>query len=184
MSGHEMRYAAKWKVGTRFFEQGIWLYIDDGDYGGGEQIKHKDTLSELDFIDLYDSNYNGNNGFTQSRESKFHYCVFADGIWTGRTGRCHGDRFVVADGHILIGGVTAQAGTFMHELGHSIGLLQGDESEGAGYFPGIDRYYDLDYKSCMNYYYTTSLVDYSDGSNGADDHEDWGDIRITMDRYI
>ncbi|WP_292486625.1 PKD domain-containing protein, partial [Methanohalobium sp.] len=30
MSGHEMRYAAKWKVGTRFFEQGIWLYIDDG----------------------------------------------------------------------------------------------------------------------------------------------------------
>ncbi len=58
MSGHEMRYAAKWKVGTRFFEQGIWLYIDarftpmnrrfictlgnefpagDGDYGGGEE---------------------------------------------------------------------------------------------------------------------------------------------------
>ncbi|MFW6375580.1 MAG: hypothetical protein ACOCZJ_00285 [Thermoplasmatota archaeon] len=116
MSGHRMENAARWKVGTRFLNnptgEEIWLHMDDGNMGGGESIEHKDTLSEYDFTDdLYNSNYNSDTGFTQSRKGKFHYCVFADEIWTGRSGYCYGDKFVVADGHEWIGDMdtTAQA---------------------------------------------------------------------------
>ncbi len=191
MDGHEMSDEAKWRVGTRFLNNPtgdeIWLHLDDGLMGGGEEIEHRDPLSETEFKqDLYNSNYNGNHGFTQSRKGKFHYCVFADEIWTGRSGinpSSVKETFVVADGHSLVDDVTAQAGTFMHELGHSLGLT-GTPVGRPGYFKGIDEEYNQDYKSCMNYEYQTTLIDYSDGSNGAKDHDDWADVMQVMDIWI
>lgn len=57
---------------------------------------------------------------------------------------------------------------FIHELGHSLGLNT---------FDGVDseNYTAEEYPSAMNYN-AWGLVDYSDGTNSAVDHDDWGQI--------
>jgi hypothetical protein len=156
--------------------------------GGGESIKHTDTLSSSEFQELIDGVYNTDEGF--SGRTGFHYCVFADEIWNGRSGVNWGLEYIVADGHSYVNHkIKAQAGLLMHETGHSIGLLPGKESQGPGYFPGIDNdnsqnpgdsEYEkyANYKSCMNYRYTKTIIDYSNGSHGTNDHDDWGDINL------
>lgn len=67
-------------------------------------------------------------------------------------------------------------GVFVHELGHSLGLRE----EVA---PGIDAHtvaFD-DYPSAMSYEAPPSHLDYSDGSRGADDHDDWGYLARAME---
>ena len=72
--------------------------------------------------------------------------------------------------------------TFMHELGHNLGLFRND-------FAGIDnqdtRYpWKEDfwlygpYHSCMNYRYTWHYVNYSHGTQGEYDFDDWGNIDL------
>ncbi len=81
---------------------------------------------------------------------------------------------------------TVEWSTFMHELGHVLGLHGGDEVIGAGYFPGIDNgsYSFDDYPSVMNYNAPDDYYQYSDGSEGASDHNDWEDIKSEMDDYL
>ena len=78
----------------------------------------------------------------------------------------------------------AYASLFMHEFGHMLGLFDDD-------FGGIDnescnvpwkRGYWIyrNYKSCMNYRYAFQLVDYSDGSHGRNDFDDWSNIDLTF----
>ncbi len=100
MEGHEMKDGAKWRVGTRFLNnpagEEIWLHLDDGLMGGGEEITEKDKtafyLKEGDNEDFWDYKWgNGwkkkNNGdiipgtdphFSLNRWGKFHYCLFAN----------------------------------------------------------------------------------------------------------
>ncbi|MFW6176223.1 MAG: hypothetical protein ACOC40_00840 [Thermoplasmatota archaeon] len=90
----------KWKVGTRFLNnptgEEIWLHMDDGNMGGGEEIIEKDVTGfykkdgdDNDFYDYKwgngwdrDSNGNINPGtnlhFSLDRWGKFHYCLFAN----------------------------------------------------------------------------------------------------------
>jgi len=75
-------------------------------------------------------------------------------------------------------------GTIMHELGHTLGLF-------GGVVPGIDNWQSVftykdwwkfrNYKSCMNYDRVLyALPDYSDGSHGRNDFDDWGHIDLTL----
>jgi parallel beta-helix repeat protein len=80
----------------------------------------------------------------------------------------------------------AVAGTFMHELGHTLGLHHGGD---------VDTNNKLYYDSIMNYRYqivgtdvtgdqkgdggtrpATEVVNYSDGSNGTGDFNDWNHV--------
>lgn len=66
------------------------------------------------------------------------------------------------------------AKTLMHELGHNLGLYPGDHR-------GIDSYAlkPKQYPSVMNYHRLGPCdcnYDYSDGSHGPDDFDDWGHI--------
>jgi len=76
------------------------------------------------------------------------------------------------------------ASAMMHESGHSLGIF-------ASNMPGCDNYETTNtfsktwfewrnYKSCMNYGYAYALVDYSDGSHGINDFDDWAHIDLTM----
>ena len=72
----------------------------------------------------------------------------------------------------------------MHETGHTFGI--------DFLFPiGCDNIFTTkpyhiaywffeNYKSCMNYRYTYSLLDYSDGSHGIGDSDDWGQLDFSF----
>ena len=68
----------------------------------------------------------------------------------------------------------------MHELGHTLGLFQhvyGAIDNASCNVPrqkGWNKYEN--YKSCMNYRCAWSLIDYSDGSHGKGDFNDWTTI--------
>jgi len=77
------------------------------------------------------------------------------------------------------------AGAIMHESGHTLGLFSSN-------VPGVD-YGDFGtiialiqwfpfrhYKSVMNYGYTYSFIDYSNGKNGKFDHDDWSNLDLTL----
>jgi hypothetical protein len=72
----------------------------------------------------------------------------------------------------------------MHELGHTLGLFDDDfggidnESCNTPWMKGYWIY--RNYKSCMNYRYAFQLVDYSDGSHGRNDFDDWNNIDLTF----
>ena len=68
----------------------------------------------------------------------------------------------------------------MHELGHTFGL-------DLFFHPGCDLFLTYkpgsigwrlfeNYRSCMNYRYVYKYLDYSDGSHGSLDHDDWGGL--------
>ena len=72
---------------------------------------------------------------------------------------------------------------YMHELGHSIGLTWlGGHEQGAGNIFNPLFWKFRPYKSIMNYGYMygpliwRNFVDYSDGSRGKNDFDDWSNI--------
>jgi hypothetical protein len=57
-------------------------------------------------------------------------------------------------------GVNVQAGTFMHELGHSLGLTHGGiYYDGPGYIPTIEPNCKANYQSVMSYLFQVDLLD-------------------------
>ncbi len=136
---HMLSDLAASKVVTRFAEHDIRLHIDRGRMGGGgDLVEYEEHITfgqrdpnNPDIPDFYDEYKNG--GYYQnSRENKFHYVIFCDGCWansgTGfngdRAGRgeINGDDFVVCS--------SKSKYTFMHELGHNLGLDHSMEKDG------------------------------------------------------
>jgi hypothetical protein len=75
------------------------------------------------------------------------------------------------------------ATTIMHEIGHTLrlsSLIPGCDV-GSRWPWNINYWIYAPYKSCMNYRYCDrGLLDYSDGSRGKNDFNDWGFIDLTF----
>jgi len=73
------------------------------------------------------------------------------------------------------------ASAMMHETGHVLGIYNAN-IEGCDNSAKIwekDFWTILPYHSCMNYQWMYQFVDYSDGSNGKYDHDDWANLRLS-----
>jgi hypothetical protein len=180
---------AKHMVMTAFARQNILLNIDDGWMGGGEEIPFYGK-DELNLNTLYRKYFLGQ--FTDIwKQGIFHYAILM-GVnpWKEDIAgfNFQSDAFTVCIGTIRLfrigeaARILATAGIFMHELGHNLGLFQSD-------FAGIDnqntRYpWQEDfwvyggYHSCMNYRYAWHYVDYSHGTQGEYDYDDWGNLNL------
>ena len=188
----------------------IWLRIDTGGMGGGNGIYYNfgNPLSMLsvsgpiDFYDYkngYDSNgdgyYSDKNDikpqFNDIRNGIFRYCIVAPKLVDNHWGLgpevnkwSDGDDFAISADKAWNSIYFAY--TFMHELGHKLGLNKRGHHPVP--FEGIDSDHLTTYKSCMNYNSLfVGLVDYSDGSEETDgnprdstgaDHDDWGTIKL------
>jgi hypothetical protein len=79
------------------------------------------------------------------------------------------------------------AAATMHELGHNFGFRWGNPygvDAQLGKYPWHPMYYVYrNYKSIMNYRYTYKIFDYSDGTNGFLDHDDWSALDLTYFEY-
>jgi len=173
----------------KFNEHGITVHIDDGCMGGGGEF--------LPFMESGYSQESGiigqyyKNNFADWRKGIFRYVVIGHG-----GGWCHPQDFhhyydyiSVPSNHMFYIKQTgfsitprtqriAQAIAVMHELGHSCGF-------NLTHCGGVDNMTKgskevwKNYKSCMNYhYFSKRLLDYSDGSHGENDCDDWGTIDL------
>jgi PKD repeat protein len=146
-----------------------------GTLSNGNPLDHIDMLGEYvdkdyawsgntEGITYFDDIKAGN--FSEDREPIFHYSMWIhDFNSKGSSGRARGipsSDFMVSLGQALgnVGTTGAQAGTFMHELGHNIGLQHG----------GIDGInHKPNYLSIMNYAFQFNGL----RINGNDGHYDY-----------
>ena len=186
----------------RFAQHGINVYIDDGwpggpTNGGGEFLTYYERLSQDSgmMLQYY------RNHFSEERHGIFRYLVVANSA-----GFCHPamfnryDQLAVGNGLSRMWSLTRMAFTprtwrialasgVMHELGHSLGIAPWNVpgNDNLSFAEGRDakeRFLDEhgNYKSVMNYYYIWdhTLADYSDGSHGDGDVNDWELFNLTL----
>jgi hypothetical protein len=142
---------------------GIAIHLDAGPYrgakydlGGGNLVAHDDDLNSVyaEFPPIKAAN------FSTLRAKTFHYMVWAHGYEGGSSsGLSFGigaDSFIVTlgrwGGH---GSSDAKVGTFIHELGHNLGLGHGGNDLVTNFKPN--------YLSVMNYFFQVTGVPQSGG---------------------
>ena len=148
-----------------------------------EVIPHVPTLGEIADTEYFWSpsvtgatNFDDLKSMTPGAEHVWHYCIWADHLplldgrsYTGMSRGAPSSDFVVAAGALT--GLTdaseqpwwPQAGTFMHELGHNLGLLHGGSD---------DTNYKPNYLSVMNYAFQAKGL-MVDGARGHFDYSCW-----------
>lgn len=145
---------------------GITLHVDYGQGGvwnGGNEIPHDDDLSPVwtEFDNIKAVNFNS------ARERVFHYCIFAHNYDnSGSSGLSRNGSDAASDFIVALGGATGdcgteeqQAGTFMHELGHNLGLKHAGDGDDPNFKPN--------YLSVMNYFFQ---------NNGLRRSSKWGNF--------
>lgn len=162
MDGHGLGTRAKRLVTTQLHRHGYFLYIHRN-----AEIDTDGCLTRSEAIDTYNSDFNY-EGY-----DAFRYAVMGETLWNDASGVAIGDTFLVDDSTWWINSMTLpQAGTFIHELGHTLGLTQSQA------FKQIDTVGSVWYDSAMNYLYQATMVDFSDNGAGgnSNDHDDWEDV--------
>ncbi len=173
-----------------FYEHNITIHIDDGVLGGGEEIPQIVNFSFSDLRDLY-WNYFLHKNLNNPRKNIFHYCLVCD------YGPSPGFAFFGWDNldSFLISAQFLQdsyskfysrdrliAGGAIHELGHTLGLFVddhgGNDNRIATWILTYQWWKYLSYKSCMNYWYTYKIINFSEGSNDKNDFNDWENMDL------
>jgi hypothetical protein len=161
MSGRALRTEAKRQVVTQLARNGITLRILRD-----EELPNDPCLSVPEAKTLYATR------FRYRAYDAFRYAIMTETIWNDRSGVAWGDIFLVDASTWWIGDmILPQAGTFIHELGHTLGLTN-------RVFRLIDSTAWLSYDSAMNYTFQAIKVDYSSDGDGGDssDHDDWSRV--------
>lgn len=193
---------SKEKLTTPYDTRNIVLHLDDGCLGGGEKIPFtEETLDRLDCNDYYFQYFlHGNSD--NWRAGVFHYALHLyDAGWAGYAFRNNALQMSskYQDGYIYgnpiynairrrtinfqIQRERMLAAVLMHELGHTLGIFNSNTPGCDAYQSGSPIYYNWwkyrPYISVMNYRYVYSgMIEYSDGSRGKNDFNDWGDLNL------
>jgi len=174
-----------------FAEHNITLHVDAGTLGGGEEIPAQSYITYADLVDLY-WKYFLHSNLNNPRQRIFHYgllCDYSEGAgfvffgWDNLNSFVIGDQFLVENFPHFSREQLAMTSA-MHELGHTFGLI-------ATRFTGIDNaltmkpiykefWTYLPYTSTLNYLYSASILNYSDGAHGRGDFNDWGNIDFSF----
>lgn len=175
------------KLVNVFKKHNITLHIDVGNLGGGEGIVKKQPLTYSDIVDIY-WDYFLHNDIDNPRKGIFHYglvCYYGPGPGFAFIGLDNLDSFLIAsemqkEKHKLLSRQRLIAGGSIHELGHTMGLTVDDhdgiDNRGATVIPSLEFMKYKNYKSCLNYLYTYIIIDYSDGTHGRNDFDDWSNL--------
>jgi hypothetical protein len=189
----------------RFAQHNMCLYVDNGwpdkpSNGGGQFLPYYAVISQdsgmvLQFYQHY---------FPDERKGIFRYAIIAN-----KAGFTHPSEFNMYDSLAISTEynwlyslfrkaftqrtkILSQTSELMHELGHTLSIRHET-------YPGCDNFSYAaggaqkkvfletwgNYKSVMNYYYfwIYSVVDYSDGSHGLGDTNDWATIKNNMSYF-
>ena len=186
----------------------VW-HIDDGRLGGGEVIPFKAILDNNDLEQWY-WQYFMHSDAQNWRRGVFRWCIasydytWAPGFMFGsqvnnvRAFDCifistkyhdfratlfpYFDDLNLATYNTVINRAYVYAGAIMHETGHTLNIrAPGCDARHSVWPWQLNFWVFANYKSCMNYRYVyRGLVDYSDGTHGINDDDDWGKIDLTF----
>ncbi len=161
MKGHRLRTEAKRQVVSRLQQHGVQLFV-----WRDEEVPLDNCLSVGDAKGYY------KKYFTNVDYDAFRYAIVGEQIWNDASGVTWGDIFLVDDSTWWISDmVLPQAGTFIHELGHTLSLTKQDT------FHLIDSISWISYDSAMNYTFQALMVDYGNEANDDLHHNDWADVK-------
>lgn len=156
-------------VYNSFKKHGINIHIDAGSdsidfvtgkkwgsLSGGNEVSYEKDFSLGSNLSHW-SNVAKNN-FTKERATTFHHCIFINqydgGTSSGIANNIPGQFFLVANQDwVRDTGDIGVAGTFMHELGHTLGLSHGGFDHAGN---NNHENYKPNYLSIMNYLFQTS----------------------------
>jgi hypothetical protein len=172
----------------------IVYHFDTGEINGGEFIPYQETISFDEIMDVYTQYFLHENNDTW-RRSVFHYGLivhesFPKGYgFSGDVSPYWGylpgtNSFVISstlmEKNARLTSKTLEylyASAIMHEMGHNFGLRNGHppgcDMRSSKYPWQIGWWLFRTYKSIMNYHYTYRIFDYSDGTHGTRDFDDW-----------
>jgi len=186
-----------------FHRRNIIFHVDLGDENGGELIPFKQRTDQSEIQDLYDE-YFLHNGNHQWRRGIFHWAVFVNMCiprgfaFSGDTPPYWGyipgtNGFIVASQLMEDKNSSWKfrdkpleyfyGSVIMHEMGHNFGIRGGNpggcDNFAAKYPWQIQFWIWRTYYSIMNYQYTYYHFDYSDGTHGWNDFDDWSTIDLS-----
>jgi len=184
---------------TAHNRQNIVYHLDDGTWedSGSEMIPFDEETTmewgpggddELD--DIY-RDYFLHGDSSNWRRGVFHYgvliyqCSAVDGNAFGSNRfqvSSHGMEQTALFPHLNRDVVYASA--YMHENGHTLDIWNaGVDNQNSAYPWNYEWLKFRPYKSCMNYGYMYRTVDYSDGTHGDNDYNDWEDLSLRSFQY-
>jgi len=171
---------------TAYDRQNIVYHLDDGSMGGGETIPFEEEIGQKGLGNIY-NNYFLHNDNENWRRGVFHYGVLIySSSWVAGAAFRANSFYITSRGHekkassLLLDRDTVFASAYMHETGHTFGFNPIGGHDRDSFYPWqINWWKWRPYKSCMNYGYMYSSVDYSDGSRGKNDFDDWDRIDLT-----
>jgi len=202
--------ASKEYMRDAFAKYNIFFQLDDGWMGGGEKTIPFDYETNGDEMQQLYREYFLHNDFDNWRRGVFHYGLivykspFAGAFcWTSDVNHCrrtdsilvatlyHEDPFEPYWYFVLRHRTTdrniqheiAYASLIMHETGHTLGIYRSNTpgcDNRNSICPGSEWLKYRGYRSCMNYNHVYSIVDYSDGSRGKNDFDDWARINLQL----
>ncbi len=142
-------------------QTGIKLHNDIGQnpgigYGGGNQVGHQDFITTASGCDMWAGfDVIKNPNFDDARQDIFHYAIWGHDICPDLIGVSGYSRGIPANDFLVtlgswsgFGSEDERTGTFMHELGHNVGLTHGGAS-------GDHENYKPNHLSVMNYSFQT-----------------------------
>jgi hypothetical protein len=186
----------------------VW-HIDNNTLGGGERLPFKDNINDTDLSDWY-WHYFMHDNATYWRRGVFRWFILAyNGTWANGftfgsniNGTFALDCFLLSSNYHdmrsklfpLIDGLYRRsfnralnrayvyAGAIMHETGHTLNIEAPGCDDPNTIWPWMTDYWRYGrYHSVMNYRYIyNGNIDYSDGSHGKNDYDDWGHIDLTL----
>jgi hypothetical protein len=180
---------------TAYDRQNIVYHLDDGCMSGGEIIPFAELVDHEGLQQIY-LNYFLHGDENNWRRGVFHYglvvyqSTYAGFVFWGGVGP-YLDSFQISSKNMekkakipFYKRDIVYASGYMHETGHTLGIFHGNTpgcDDHETYYPWQKNYWKWGpYKSTMNYRYTYRMVDYSDGSRGKNDFDDWNRLDLTF----
>ena len=177
---------------TAYNRYNVVYHLDDGSWesnSGAEMIPFDEECDYYDLINIYE-NYFLHNDDDNWRRGIFHYGLVVYGSWSAAGMAFRPDAYVIASrGHekksktFFLDRNTVYASAYMHECGHTLGIHHGNTpgcDDREGMYPWEMNFWKWrPYRSVMNYGYMYKMLDYSDGSGGKNDFDDWDRLDFT-----
>ena len=186
-----------------FHRRNIVFHLDTGEENGGELIPFEYKTNQATTLEIY-NNYFIHNIENNWRRGVFHYGIIVN-LCDMKGYGFSGDvipflgynpgtnSFIISSSQmkkntqkIFYEDKTLEnfyGSAIMHEMGHNLGIRFGDpigcDNWFAKYPWQISYWFIRNYKSIMNYQYTYRIFDYSVGSHGTNDYNDWAAINLS-----